>query len=72
MNALQRLAVRVWDAVFGEPPPLPRVSRDELDAMGLDEVINRQQELRDYLDAVEARVRRDLSIEARNMKRGRQ
>jgi hypothetical protein len=71
MNAVQRLAVRLWDAVFGEPPPLRSVSRDELDEMGIDEVVNRQRELKDYLDQVEMRVRRDLAIEARNMKRGR-
>lgn len=71
MNALQRLAIRLWDAVFGEPPPLPRVSRADLDRMGIDEVLDRQQEIKAYLDAVEARVRRDLAIEARNMRRGR-
>ena len=71
MNAVQRLAVRLWDMVFGEPPELPRVSRAELDEMSIDEVVNRQVELKDYLDAVEARVRRDLAIEARNLRRGK-
>jgi hypothetical protein len=71
MNAIQRLVVRLWDAAFGEPPALHPVSRKELDAMTFDEIRGRQHELKNYLDAVESRVRRDPALEARNIRRGR-
>jgi hypothetical protein len=71
LNAVQRLAIRLWDAVFGEPPPLPIIDRHTVRRMSVEEVAAFHAEVKEYLDKVEAEERRRLQIEAENVRRGR-
>jgi hypothetical protein len=71
MNALQRLVVRLNNAVFGKPPHLPPLDPRVVKKMSISEIQAFHQEIKTYLDQVEAAERRKLQIEAAIMQRQR-
>lgn len=71
MNALQRLVIRLYDAVMGEPPKLPPLDRSAVVRMTVAEIQEFHDEIKDYLDQVEEAERRKLQLEAAIMRRKR-